>query len=452
MMTNMRHKVGAKATARFFAAAALAASGILFAATLSGESQAYSGSQAEAQSDPRSADPYSFPNIDLCCKKKKWRKRPRRGGGYDGGGGNGNGGGDDDDGSYHGPTVRVSCGAPQRYSYSSIAEALEHVREGGRIVVAPGAPCDVSDLTIDQGIRIEADDHAYGARADLRGDSCMTIAPSYSSSVVSFRGVDIEGCVVVQHGRLNFDEVNLASRGSGDAVRINGGSFSATDSTIRARGTAVNATRAVMVSLTGGGFASAARADYTIRLEVDGANLQNTVIKGGQVGAYVGMKGRYPVTFNRVQVVRGDPSEIYQIGPGKVGVVVGGPSPNDDLPSLPNLPGTSFSIEGGVIGGYADGLVFAPGTRGAAKGVAIVHPGRGIVVEAGAAVDLRENKISRSKRTGIYLARGASGSASFNDIQCDDGHCVCYDGDCTSRSDREFGHGAFRMSGTRCDD
>jgi hypothetical protein len=67
-------------------------------------------------------------------------------------------------------------------------------------------------------------------------------------------------------------------------------------------------------------------------------------------------------------------------------------------------------------------------------------------------VDLRENKISRSKRTGIYLARGASGSASFNDIQCDDGHCVCYDGDCTSRSDREFGHGAFRMSGTRCDD
>jgi hypothetical protein len=153
-----------------------------------------------------------------------------------------------------------------------------------------------------------------------------------------------------------------------------------------------------------------------------------------------------------VQVLRGEASEIYQIGPGKAGIVVGGAAPGDDLPSLPNLPGTAFTIEGGVIGGYADALVFTPGTRGSAKGVNIAYPGRGIVVEAGAAVDLRENRITHAKGAGIYLTRGASGSASFNDIQCDDGRCVCYDGDCTSRSDREFGGGAFRMTGTRCDD
>ena len=441
----MRHRVSASVTARFFAAAAFAASGLLFASGLSSPTQAYSGSQAEAQSDPRS-DPYSFPSISLCCKQKKHHRRH-------GGGGYGNGGGGYDDGDYReGRAVRVSCGAPQKYSYSSIGEALEHVREGGRIVVAPGAPCDISGLNIDQGVTIETDDYAYGARADLRGDECVTVAPSYHSSVVSFRGVDIEGCAVVQHGRLDFNEVNLASRNSGDAVRINGGTFSSTDSTIRARGTAVNAVRGVMVSLTGGGFASAARAEYTIRLDVDGANLQNTIIKGGLTGAYVGMQGRYPVTFKGVQVVRGEASEIYQVGPGRTGVVIGGPAPGDDLPSLPNLPGTAFSIEGGVIAGYADGLVFASGTRGAAKGVNIAYAARGIVAEAGAAVELRENKITHSKRTGIHLARGVSGSASFNDIQCDDGHCVCYDGDCTSRSDREFGHGAFRMSGTRCDD
>jgi len=466
-VTKMRHSFRATAT-RFFAAAVLGA-GALYALAGNDTAQAYSGAQAEAQSDPRSADPYSFPNIDLCCKKAKKKKKPyrrggRRGGGYGDGpynGGNGGGYGDDDYGDYDdsdnshrgGRAVRVSCGAPQRYSYSSISEALEHVREGGRIVVRPGAPCDVSGLTIDQGITIESDDYEYGGRADLRGNGeCVTISPSYASSVVSFRGVDIDGCLTLQHGRLDFKEVNLASRGSDDAVRVNGGTFSSTDSTIRARGTAINAKRGVMVSLTGGGFASSARATHVIRLEVDGANLQNTMIKGGLTGVYVGMQGRYPVTFSRVQVVRGEVSEIYQIGPGKAGIVIGGSAPGDDLPSLPNLPGTSVSIDGGVVAGYVDGVVFSSGVRGAAKGVNIVHPGRGIVVEAGAAVDLRENKITHAKRNGIYLARGASGSASFNDIQCDDGHCVCYDDECTSRSDREFGRGAFRMSGTRCDD
>lgn len=446
----MRHRLGARATARILAAAVVAAGGMLAVLAGSASVSAYSGSQAEAQSDPRSADPYSFPNIDLCCKKKKRPNRPGRPGRPGGGGG-----WDDDDGDYRpgGRAVRVSCGAPHYRSYGSIAEALEHVREGGRIVVRPGAPCDVSGLTIDQGVTIESDDYAYGARADLRGNGeCISVAPSYPSSVVSFRGVDIDGCVTVQHGRLDFNEVNLASRGSDDAVRLNGGTFSSTDSTIRARGTAINAKRGVMVSLTGGGFASSARADHVVRLEVDAANLQNTLIKGGVVGVYVGMQGRYPVTFNRVQVLRGEASEIYQVGPGKAGIVVGGAAPGDDLPSLPNLPGTAFSMEGGVIAGYVDALVFSSGVRGAAKGVTIVHPGRGIVVEGGAAVDLRENKISHVKRTGIHLAAGASGSASFNDIQCDDGRCVCYDGDCTSRSDREFGRGAFRMSGTRCDD
>jgi hypothetical protein len=434
----MRHSVGTKLAA-CLSTVALVAAASLFWMGSSPEASAYSGAQAEAQSDP-----YAFPNIQLCCKKKPHRKRPNGGNGYP------YPPGDDDNGYPSRGSVRVSCGEPQRYSYSSIREALDHIGEGGRIRVRPGAACDISGLVIDQGVVIESDDYAYGARAELRGGECASVAPAYGSSVVAFRGVDIDGCITVQHGRLDFNEVNLASRGTGDAVRLNGGAFSATDSTIRARGTAVNAVRGVTVSLTGGGFASGARAESVIQLSVDGANLQNTMIKGGIVGVRIGMTGRYPVAFNRVQVLRGEAAEIYQIGPGQAGIVVGGPAPGDDLPSLPSLPGTSFTIEGGVIAGYADALVFSPGTRGAAKGVSIAHPGRGIVVGAGAAVDLRDNRITRSKRTGIDLAAGAVGSASFNDIQCDSGNCVCYGGDCTSRSDRDFG--AFRMSGTRCDD
>ena len=440
----MQHSVGTKLAACLSTVALAAAAGLFWMGS-GGTASAYSGAQAEAQSDP-----YAFPNIELCCKKKTYRHRPRRGGGGDGGPGYPYPGDGDDSGYPSRGTVRVSCGEPYRYSYSSIGEALEHIGEGGRIRVRPGAACDISGLTIDQGVVIESDDYAYGGRAELRAADCATVAPGYGSSLVSFRGVDIDGCIVVQQGRLDFNEVNLASRGTGDAVRLNGGTFSSTESTIRARGTAVNAVRGLTVSLTGGGFASGARAESVIQLNVDGATVQNTLIKGGLIGVRVGMTGRYPVVFNRVQVLRGEAAEIRQIGPGQAGILVGGPGPGDDLPSLPSLPGTSFSIEGGAIAGYADGIVFTPGTRGAAKGVNIAYPGRGIVVGPGAAVELRENRITHSKRAGIDLAEGAVGSASFNDIQCDNGHCVCYGGDCTSRSDRDFG--AFRMSGTRCDD
>ncbi|MCE9523929.1 MAG: hypothetical protein K8S25_16040 [Alphaproteobacteria bacterium] len=443
-VTNMQHSVGASGTVRLWAAVGAVASGLVLAAVAVAPAHAYSGAQAEAQSDPVS-NAYDFPNIKLCCDKPRYKKprRHRHGGGYD-----------DPDYPGYPPergTVRVSCGEPVRYSYSSIAEALDEVGEGGRIRVLPGAACDISGLTFDQGVTIESEDN-YGGRAELRSSDCATVAPSYSTSTVSLRGVDVDGCLKVERGRLDLVEVNLASRGAGDAVRINGGTFSATNTTIRARGTAVNAARAVMVSISGGGFASGARADQVFLLNADGANLQNTLIKGALVGVRIGMQGRYPVTMSRVQVLRGEASEIYQIGPGKAGVVVGGAGPGDDLPSLPNLPGVSFSIDGGVIAGYVDGLVFTAGTRGSAKGVNIAYPGRGIVVDAGAAVELRDNKITHAKRVGIDLASGAVGSASLNDIQCDDGACVCYGGECTSRSDKDFGKGAFRMSGTRCDD
>jgi parallel beta-helix repeat protein len=115
------------------------------------------------------------------------------------------------------------------------------------------------------------------------------------------------------------------------------------------------------------------------------------------------------------------------------------------------MPSATLTIDGGSVSGYADGIVLGPGTRSTVRGVAIVHPGRGIVANYGAAVDLSGNTISHSKRAGIELETGAIGQARNNNIQCDKGECVCYGGECTSRSDKVF-NALFQMSGTRCDD
>jgi hypothetical protein len=427
----------------------LAASGVLFAGAFSAPGQAYSGAQAEAQSDPVS-DPYGFPNIQLCCgaqKKKKWRKRHRdwdRDPNYN-------------DWYHHerrpsGRKLFVSCGQPERETYSSIGEALEHAREGARIVVLPGAACSIAGLTIDHGVSIEAFEHDNDGRATLYGASCASVAPPYGQSVVSFRSVDIEGCLVSRTGKLELSRVNIAWRGEGDAVRVQGGSFSSTNSTIRAKDGALHAAQALMVSATASRFAAGPKAPHVLHLNVGGAALKDVLIKGGEIGATVDMLGRYPVTFHRVEVKRGEGTEGRRFGPGEAGIIVGGGGSDDDLPSLPDMPGATFSIEESTIGGYKDGLSFGEGVSGNARRVTIAHAKRGIVVAQGATVDLRENKIVHARYRGIDLESGAFGGASFNEIQCDDGDCVCYDGDCTSRSGATFGRGAFTMTGTDCND
>lgn len=445
----MRHSFGAGAQARLLAAFA-AFAGLVMAAAGATPAFAYSGAQAEAQSDPV-ADPYGFPNVQLCCsaqkKKRRYRHRDRdwdRDPNYN-------------DWYHHerrpgGRRLFVSCGRPEERTYSSVGEALEHAREGSRIVVLPGAACNIGGLTIDQGVSIEADDYENGGRATLYGSSCATVAPPYGQSVVSFRGLDIEGCLAARTGKLDLGRVNIAWRGEGYAVRMQGGLFTSNDSTIRAKDGALSADQALMVSATASRFAAGPKADDVLRLNVGGAIFKDVLIKGGEVGVHVDMMGRHPVSFHRVEVKRGEASEIRRFGPGAAGVVIGGGASDDDLPTLPGMPGSDFLIEDSTVAGYGDGLAFGEGVTGNARRVTIAYPARGIVVARGATVDLRENRIVHARKRGIDLESGAMGGASFNDIQCDDGYCVCYGGDCTSRADKEFERGAFRMSGTRCDD
>jgi hypothetical protein len=423
------------------------------------QASAYSAAQAEAQSDP-----YDFPNVELCCKKRPQhvpycvrhpgapqcvcRRDPDNPICQNG------------DGPPDGDHATVSCGGPRKHAYPSIATALAALPDkGGRIRLWNwGCDPSITGLVIDRAVVIEPADRAQGERAGLYGGGCASVAPHHAGAVVSLRNLDIEGCFVVRRGRLDLQEVNLASRSTSDAVRVDGGSLSATDSTIRARGIAINAVRGAMISLNRGRFASGPNADQVVYLDVDRADLRGAgreaplLIKGGEVGVRIGLNGRYPVKLGDVQIQRGDHQDIQRFGWGEAGVVVGGAATSDDFPTLPGLPGASFSFKGGDISGYEEGLVLSGGLRSEVEGVSVTGARRGIAVGAGVLADLKGNRIMRSKRVGIDLEGGAIGTAYYNIIHADRGECVCYDGDCTSRRDRVFGHGAFQMYGTDCDD
>ena len=89
-----------------------------------------------------------------------------------------------------------------------------------------------------------------------------------------------------------------------------------------------------------------------------------------------------------------------------------------------------------------------------------LHSGRGLSFDGeaehaaapGAFVTLLNNKVRGSKVTAISLQAGARGQADGNSLHCSRGDCVCYSGDCSSRSNYVFANGAFRMRDTDCDD
>lgn len=405
-------------------AAAIAAAFAFAAAPAS----AYSGAQAEAQSDP-SADPYSFPNIRLCCERKsgghrRGRHHYRGEDRYD----------DDDypygdDGRWGGRrSARVDCSGAGGYGwFSSIGQAVEHIGREGRIRVRSGAECRVDGVVIDSGVTIDTYDYGYGQRARLVGRNCLTVAaPGHAP--VSLRGVDVDACLVVTSGRLDLSEVNVAWRGEGEAIRVNGGSLSSTGSTVRAIEGAINADRGLIVTLNGSRFASSPHAASVLRLGTRNVTVRDSLVKGGKVGVLVRMSDTYPIEISRVEIMRGERGE--HAGSGDVGIWVGGGGADDGLPTLPGLDSAKVNLTGNTISGYRDG----------------------IYVDRGASIVADSNRIFDSQRAGIYAERGASGRASYNSIKCDHGDCVCYGDDCTSRSDKDFAGGLFRTSGTRCDD
>lgn len=397
------------------------------------------GAQAEAGLDP-GRDPYTFPNVQLCCE----RKPPRR---------------DDCCDGYHPPKpqptfIPVDCSGPtRRDAVGSVREAVARVRNGGTIQILPGAACDISGLLIDKSVSIEAVSYQYGGRAVLSSNwACATASTSPASGGVRIRGFDIEGCLALNSGELLIEETNIAWRGQGAAIEMRGGALAIVHSTVRARETALNAPNGLKVNITNSRFATTPDGRNVIRLNVGRAQISDVLVKGARVGIYVdNVNDGFDI--ERFDVLRSEGDDPYPaMDQGDQGIVIGDGRVLHDIPWLSGMESRRAGIRSGKIIGYRTGVALGTSTSTEIAGVTVGGAVTGFAIGQGAFVHLVGNTVEKSSGTGISLETGARGSAEKNTVRCARGHCVCYGGDCTGRSNYVFGNGAFRMTDTDCDD
>lgn len=406
-------------------------------------------SQIESQFDP-GQDPYTFPNIKLCCEPSSPPPPRRRC--HDCGNGHPEGPG----GWTH--SAVVNCGAPtvRNVSFSSLREAVHAVRSGGHILVTPGAACDLSGVSFGRAVTVQTQEYGYGGRAQLSGGSCAVISSGghHSAGGVVFRGVDIEGCLALHGGALTIDETNIAWRGQDAAVRVSSGNLVIIGkSTIRAREAAVVANSEGSVDILDARLATTSDARHVVRLNVRSANLEGVQIKGARIGILVD-NVKNSLQFRAIEVMRSEPSDPYPPSDaGDYGIVIGDGQVLHDLPWLSGMGSRQVSVSGSKISGYNTGLAFSTSSSGTVEDVEIHGASTGIAVGQGAYVKLSGNKVYGATATGISLQAGARGEATSNTLVCKGrGRCVCYGGDCTSRSNYVFGSNAFRITDTDCDD
>jgi hypothetical protein len=426
------------------AVAALALAGAALLAPATASARGYTGAQAEAQGDT-AQDPYSFPAIKLCCEKKK---KPHHGhhGHW------GHNPGTPPDGAHR--NVAVNCAMPtSRESFGSMREALDYMRGApGRISVVPGAPCDISGLSFGSGVVVTTANYGYGVRARVGGASCAQVSAAGAAGAVTFGGIDVEACFNVRSGELNLDEVNLSWRGQDSAILVNGGSLTMRRTTVRAKDAAVYAIAAGRVWIDESRLATTPAGPFVIRLNAANINLVGLLVKGAKAGVVIDGV-RDALQLSGVTVVRSEPEDPYPpFGPGDHGILIGGGQALNDLPWLSGLEARRVVIKGANVTGYENGITLGSGTSVVVESSTVNGASYGISAAAGAFVTLQNNKVRGSKVAAISLQAGARGQAESNSLHCARGDCVCYSGDCTSRSNYVFAQGAFRMRDTDCDD
>jgi len=423
------------------AVAALALAGAALLAPGTASARGYTGAQAEAQGDT-AQDPYTFPAIKLCCEKKSYHGRRGHWGHKPGG----------HDGSPR--DVTVNCAVPtSRESFGSVREALDYMRGApGRISVVPGAPCDISGLNFGSGVVVTTANYGYGVRARVGGGSCAHVSAAGAAGAVTFGGIDIEACFNVRSGELNLDEVNLSWRGQDSAILVNGGSLTMRRTTVRAKDAAVYAISAGRVWIDESRLATTPTGPFVIRLNAANINLGSLLVKGAKAGVVIdGVHDAFQMSG--VTVVRSEPEDPYPpFGPGDHGILIGGGQALNDLPWLSGLEARRVVIKGANVTGYENGITLGAGTSVVVESSTVNGASYGISAAPGAFVTLLNNKVRGSKVAAISLQAGARGQAESNSLHCARGDCVCYSGDCTSRSNYVFAHGAFRMRDTDCDD
>lgn len=420
--------------------AVVAASSSFFFSAVPAAARGYQGAQAEAQLDGQ-VDPYSFPNIKLCCERRPtYKPHDHAAGGrpiVDGG-----------------PrSLVVNCAAPtSRASFGTVREALDYLRGApGQINVVPGMPCDVSGLSFGGGVVVTSANYSYGARAKLVGGSCVQVHAAAARAPVSFGGVDLDVCVTVRSGEVNLEEVNLAWRGRDSAILVTNGGLTMRRSTVRAKDAAVYAVSAGRVWISESRLATTQSGPFVVRVGASNINLNDVLVKGAKAGVVVD-GARDALQLVGLNVVRAEPEDPYPAeSPGDYGVLIGGGQTLNDLPWLSGMEARRVIIKGVTVSGYGTGLSLGAGTSALVEDAVVNGPVYGIRVAPGAYVTLRNNRVNGSQKVAIDLEAGSGGDADRNSLKCQSGQCVCYGGDCTSRSDRIFGRGAFRMRDTDCD-
>lgn len=427
---------------RPFVVALAATAGILASlgyTTTPAAARGYQGAQAEAQLDGQ-PDPYSFPNIRLCCERKPSSGRPQN----------------RPDWLPQRPPFNpvVNCAVPttRGVSYGSVREALDALGgRPGQISVVPGAPCDVSGLSFGSGVVVTSANYAYGTRARLVGGACAQVQAAGGRGPVTFGGIDMDVCINVRGGEVNLEEVNLAWRGADSAILVTNGGLTMRRSTIRAKDAAVFAVSAGRVWISESRLATTQTGPFVVRMNAGNINLNDVLVKGAKAGVVVD-GARDALQITGVNVVRSEPEDPYPASsPGDFGVLIGGGQALNDLPWLSGLEARRVVIRRVTVSGYATGLSLGAGASVLVEDTTVNGPSHGIKVAPGAYVTLRNNKVNGSYGVAIDLQAGARGEADRNSLTCKSGQCVCYGGDCTSRSDRIFGQGAFRMRDTDCD-
>lgn len=410
-------------------------------------------SQIESQFDP-GQDPYTFPAIKLCCEPAS--PPPPRRHCHHCGHGHGHGKPDSTGGWLE--SAVVNCGAPttRDVSFGTLREAVHAVKANGNIYVTSGASCDMSGVAFGRAVTVQTREYGYGARAQLSGGSCAVISSGghHSAGGVVFRGLDIEGCLALHSGALTIVETNIAWRGHDAAVRVSSGNLSILGkSTVRAREVALVANSEGSVDIRDARLATMSDADHVVRLNVRSATLDGVQIKGARIGILVD-NVKSNLQLNALEVVRSEPNDPYPPSDGgDVGILIGDGQVHHDLPWLSGMGSRQVSVAGSKIAGYNTGIVFNSSSNGTVERVEIHGASTGIAVGRGAYVRLLRNKVYNATLAGISLEVGARGSAEDNTVICKGrGRCVCYGGDCTSRSDYVFGADAFRLEDTDCDD
>ena len=219
-----------------------------------------------------------------------------------------------------------------------------------------------------------------------------------------------------------------------------------------AKDIAIYAASAGRVFIEESKLATTSTGPQVVRLSAAVVQMNDVKVKGGAIGVLLDNVSE-GLDLNKVDVYRGEPGDPYPpVSPGDQGIVVGGAQAMQDLPWLPGMDARRVTIHSGSVTGYNVGIAIGPGSSVAVEDMVVNGAAQGISVAAGSYAQMTNNHIKGTLANGIVLQVGARGTADRNEVQCVHGRCVCYGGDCSSRSNYVFGNGAFRMTDTECDD